>query len=129
MNVYRVAPSWRMPVGAGFYVEPGGGVQNVDGEWMGTGSLTVGVETDEWHMWAGGKGGREERPAYLDTPVIHNIDEPIFFGAWLGFERALDGPWRLLFTAEYERLGSPSESVITNSNALFFTFGVHNALH
>ncbi|WP_394845324.1 tetratricopeptide repeat protein [Pendulispora brunnea] len=84
MNVFRAAPSWKIPLSWGLSVEPGAALQRTNARWLATPSLALMLERAWGSLAAGGKYGDEVRPAYLDARIIANIPERISWGWWIG---------------------------------------------
>ncbi|WP_394834737.1 tetratricopeptide repeat protein [Pendulispora rubella] len=84
MNVFRAAPSWKIPLLWGFSVEPGTALQRTNAQWLATPSLTLMLERAWGSLAAGGKYGDEVRPAYLGARIVANIPERISWGWWIG---------------------------------------------
>jgi hypothetical protein len=99
-DVFRTAASWQLPLGRGFWIQPGGSMQVVDETVLGAGHLDLGYGDDRGEIWLGGKGGSEFRPAYLTDDAAYNILETIPWGAHLGGRIYLTERWSLTGTVE-----------------------------
>lgn len=95
MTVFRLAPSYRLPLLDWLSVTPGLHLQvaheredtlqldQTDEVTVG-GSLTVTLHHRLGDLWLGGKYGDEVRPAYLALPAAYNTPDRIRFGFWGG---------------------------------------------
>jgi hypothetical protein len=102
MTVWRIAPSWRLPVLDWLDLTPAMAWQAAGGEQLFNGSLTAALRGDGWRLWLGGKLGDELRPSYLHEPSIWNLPERIRWGAWLGAGVELGGVfWSLHYEAAH----------------------------
>jgi hypothetical protein len=84
VTVLRAAPSWRIPVGESFHIVPGVALQHFADEFALSGMATVTFDRPAVGAWAGGKYGKEYRPAYLSSFVIYDVAERNFWGLWAG---------------------------------------------
>jgi len=84
-TVLRLSPWWRIELGRGFYVRPGGAVERADGdEWLGSYFAELGLAGSRGAVFAGGRGGRERRPTYLLVPLMLNLADDLTWGVWAG---------------------------------------------
>lgn len=120
MKVFRVEPSWRIPIAFGLSIRPGVAVQYA-GEALATGMATLSWDHARVSLWAGGKYGDEVRPFYLSVPAIYAVTEKIAFGAWAGASVNVSDDVRIHLTYAMDRLKSPNGTA-TNAHAL--TLGV-----
>lgn len=108
--VGRVAPSWRMPATDWLDVQPGFALQFANREVLPSGFASLVVHGRPGELVIGGKGGLEERPVYLETPVIFAFAGRILWGAWLGGRLHLGRGVSLQASYETHRLRAPTES-------------------
>lgn len=120
LKVFRVEPSWRIPIALGFSIRPGVAV-GYAGEVLATGMGTLSWEHARVSLWAGGKYGDEARPYYLSVPVIYAMSEKIAYGAWAGASVNVSDDVRIHLTYAMDRLKPPSG---TETNAHGLTLGV-----
>jgi hypothetical protein len=83
-SVYRIAPSWRVPITDWLSVSPGFAVQRADGGTYGAGTLAIVADTRVGTFWVDGRYGSELRPAYLTDLVVIDATEKITRGAEVG---------------------------------------------
>jgi hypothetical protein len=88
-NILRLAPSLDLALGATLVLQPTLALQYTRGDWLPNVALRIVFQWDGGSIWLGGKLGEEERPAYLHTPAIYNIDERIAWGTHLGLQFAI----------------------------------------
>lgn len=120
LKVFRVEPSWRIPIAFGLSIRPGVAVQYA-GEVLATGMGTLSWDYERVSLWAGGKYGDEARPFYLSVPAVYAITEKIAYGAWAGASVNVSDDVRIHLTYAMDRL-KPSSGNETNAHAL--TLGV-----
>jgi tetratricopeptide (TPR) repeat protein len=84
MNVLRAEPSWKIPLPLGFSVKPALGLQLAGGEPLVSVMATVAWDSPRLGFFFGGKYGDELRPAYLDLPLVYDLQERIKYGLWTG---------------------------------------------
>ena len=106
MQVYRIAPAWRLPLNKWLTITPSVAVQlaSADGESdqlesqteaLVTGTINVTLVGSPGSVWVGGKFGDEVRPTFLSVPAVYNIPDRIDFGVWTGGRLALGTSWYL----------------------------------
>lgn len=122
MNVFRIEPSWKIPIAGGLSIQPGFAVQRTSEETLGVGMLSLALERPWGGLWAGGKYGPEVRPVSLDWAVIQNFDEKIKWGAWGGGALNAGAGVRIYLSYSTARLEQSSGAA---TNGHFMTFGVN----
>ncbi|MGM0576720.1 MAG: tetratricopeptide repeat protein [Myxococcota bacterium] len=100
LDVVRGALAWRMPLGAGLSITPGGAVQGADGDVLGSGFATLAWQGEVVSLRAGGKLGLEERPTYLGQSATWNLVQRIEGGAHAGVSVRVAEGWHL--SLDYE---------------------------
>jgi tetratricopeptide (TPR) repeat protein len=122
-QVYRVEPSWRIPLPFGFSVRPGVAVEVALGEVLATGLLTVSFDRGPVSLFAGGKYGDEVRPVYFQVPAIVDLTQKIAFGAWAGASVNVSDPVRIHLTYTLDRQKLADGSAL-DAHALTLGIGV-----
>lgn len=110
MKVYRVEPSWKIPIALGLSITPGVAIQRADGETLATGMATLMLEQPSFSLFAGGKYGDEVRPTTLDLPVVYDVSERIKYGLWAGGSVNVGGGFRIHLTYAMDRLEKAATS-------------------
>lgn len=128
LTVLRVAPRWKIPVYQGFAVTVGGVGQWASGTVLGNGWLELGYVHPRISLYVGGAYGEQIRPAQLEYLFITNMFERVAASAWGGSVLLLPRDFRILFEYRYDRLARlPDVADSIDSNAHYFTFGLHKA--
>lgn len=112
-TIARVSPSWTIPVYGPLRVVTALAVQRVSGETLASASLSLLLDWRAISLWAGGKYGQEERPAYLAQSVVYDLTDRVTWGAWGGVRLRLGDGIGVAATYAYDRLrvtGSASGS-------------------
>ncbi|MGM0556773.1 MAG: tetratricopeptide repeat protein [Myxococcota bacterium] len=120
VELWRVAPAWRIPVGEGFFVRPSGAFQLAPGvdELFALGSLGVGFAGHVGSIEIGGKYGREWRPSYFFSPVVYNVDAVIDAGGWLSAGVWLHERWRFVANYAYEHYEAGFEGALEDGHVI-----------
>ena len=113
MNVYRVEPSWRIPIASGFSIRPAVAIQSADGEAMVSGGGALSLDRSRFSLFVGGKYGSEVRPAYLTLPVVYNTLDTITWGAWGGGSVNVSDGVRIHGSYAMDRLRQPDGAEIS----------------
>lgn len=121
MNVFRLEPSWRIPIAGGFSIKPAGAIQRTATETLGTAMLTLSLDRAWGGLYAGGKYGEEVRPAYLGLSVVANTPDRIQWGLWAGGSVNVGAGVRINMAYSMDRL---EQSTGDTSNAHFITLGL-----
>ncbi len=103
-TVSRIAPSWTLPIAGPLRLVPGLAVQRVGGATLASASLSVLLDWPGLSLWAGGKYGQEERPAYLAQSIVYDLTDRVTWGAWGGLRLRLGDGIGLAATYAYDRL-------------------------
>jgi hypothetical protein len=122
MSVYRVEPSWRIPIAFGLSIRPAVAIQSADGEAKVSGSGTLSLDRSRFGLFVGGKYGDEVRPAYLSLPVVYNILDTVKWGVWGGGSVNVTKGVRIHASYAMDRLEQPDGAQIS-AHAL--TLGVN----
>ena len=117
MKVYRLEPSWRIPIAFGLSVRPAIAVQRAGDETRVTGMGTLSFDHRRFGVWAGGKYGDEVRPVYFNAPVIYGMSEEIALGAWAGASVNVSDDVRIHVSYALDRL-KPESGAATDAHAL-----------
>ena len=116
-RIFRLSPSWRLPIGGALYLEPGGGLQvTEDGEVLGNGTLELGAESEWGSLRFGGKWGRERRPLYLHLPAVLNLRDDVRWGLWAGASIRFRRTGEVRLTYELNRLDLLSSSAAAEAS-------------
>ncbi|APR81755.1 Hypothetical protein A7982_07104 [Minicystis rosea] len=117
MKVFRLEPSWRIPIVFGLSIRPGFAVQRAGDETRITGMGTLSFDHRRVSVWAGGKYGDEVRPVYFNVPAIYDVSEKIAFGAWAGASVNVSDDVRIHLSYAMDRL-KPTSGPETSTHAL-----------
>ncbi len=104
IDVFRVAPSWRIPIAGGLSVRPGAAMQVAGGEVLGSGSATLSLDRGRLGLYFGGKYGDEVRPALLGLDLVENYADRIRWGLWAGGSLNVGEAARIDLSYSTERL-------------------------
>ncbi len=91
-TVFRVGPSWWVPLRFGLSLQPGLALQVAQGQVYFNYAFVAAFSRGRFSLWAGGKYGEEFRPAYLDATIIYNLSDKVLAGALGGASIKL-GKW------------------------------------
>jgi hypothetical protein len=108
-DVFRTAAAWAIPLGRGFWIQPGASLQVIDSTALGAGHLDVGYGNDRGEIWLGGKAGSEYRPVYLADSAAYNTLETIPWAAHFGGRIHLSDRWSL--TGTFEAYGATASDL------------------
>jgi hypothetical protein len=92
LQVVRVEPSWRIPLGEYFSVTPAVAAQWSAGQYFFTPSLTVAFNHPRVSAWLGARYGEEVRPAWLLHSLVYGLAENVTWGGFAGVRVDLAGP-------------------------------------
>ncbi|MFT3767461.1 MAG: tetratricopeptide repeat protein [Minicystis sp.] len=120
LKVFRVEPSWKIPIAFGLSIRPAIAVQYA-GEVLTTGMGTLSFDHPRLSLWAGGKYGDEVRPVYFGVPAIYDVSEKIAYGAWAGASVNVSNDVRIHLSYAMDRL-KQSDGTATNAHAM--TLGI-----
>jgi len=109
-TITRIAPSWTIPIVGPLRLVPGFAVQGASGDTLVSGSLSVLLDWPGLSLWAGGRYGLEERPAYLDRSVVYDISDRIEWGAHAGIRIPFSKSFGVTAAYAYDRLHVDSTS-------------------
>lgn len=124
MKVYRLEPSWRIPLVGGLSLRPGAAFQYAGGDFHATGMATLSFDHSAFGLWAGGKYGDEVRPVYFGVPVIYDVQEKIAYGAWAGASVNVSDIARIHMTYAMDRMKQDDTSPAVTSTAHSMSVGV-----
>jgi hypothetical protein len=108
MTVFRLAPSWRIPIYGGLSIRPGAALQAAGGAALGSVNATLSLDREIGSLYFGGKYGDEVRPAYLSLAVIDNLVERIRWGLWAGGSLNVGKKMRIDLAYSTDRLQEPN---------------------
>ncbi len=118
VDILRLAPTWRIPLGELFYARPAGAYQwvsDTDDSFV-VGSLGVGLSSQSLRVEVGGKYGEEWRPSYAGLSVIYNVDAVIEGGAWTSIAVKIAPGWRLVGDYAYENYRATTTSTLSDGH-------------
>lgn len=127
-TIARVSPSWTIPLYGPLRVITALAMQRVSGETLASASLSLLLDWQALSLWAGGKYGQEERPAYLAQSVVYDLTDRVAWGAWGGLRLRLGDGIGVAATYAYDRLrvsgsaNGQTSAVQTLSVGPVFTF-------
>ena len=119
LTVGRVAPSFRLPLGAGLSITPGAALTVTGADTLASARLTLALEREHLGLWVGGKLGDELRPALLESQAVVNARERITGGAFAGVSLRL-GRFGLSAAWSLDRLERLTSTTIDDAQALSF---------
>ncbi len=122
--VFRLEPSWRIPVAGPFSVIPGFSVQRAGAETLGAGRVTLLLAGEVGTLFLGGKYGTEVRPASLDQALIENVSERIGYGMWAGGSLNVGSGFGIRLSYALERLNRTDGVMPDATFAHFLTLGL-----
>lgn len=104
MDVFRLAPSWRIPIAGGLSIRPGAAMQVAGGEILGSGNATLSLDRGGFGLYFGGKYGDEVRPALLGLDMVESYTDRIKWGLWAGGSMNVGERLRIDLSYSTERL-------------------------
>lgn len=113
MKVFRVEPSWRIPIAFGLSIRPGVAIQSAGGDVKVTGMGTLSLDRARFGLFAGGKYGDEVRPVYFTVPVVYNILDTIAWGAWGGGSVNVSDGVRIHLSYATDRMKQPDGTAVS----------------
>lgn len=125
-TITRLAPSWTLPIVGPLRLVPGFAVQAVNGEALLNASLSVLLDWPGLSLWASGRYGLEERPAYLERSVVYGITNRVEWGLTAGFRLRFSEGFGVAGSYSYDRLhvddGSTTSALHTLTLGPVITF-------
>jgi hypothetical protein len=79
-------------------------VQRVSSTTLASASLSLLLDWPGLSLWAGGKYGQEERPAYLGQSIVYDLTDRVAWGAFGGLRLRLGDGIGVVATYAYDRL-------------------------
>jgi hypothetical protein len=122
-HVFRLAPSWRIPLVGGLSVTAGGAAQLAGSSLYGSGTLTLSLAGKAGALWAGGRYGVEERPADLVGHAIYDIGQHVREGFFAGGSVNVGEASRIYLKYSMDRLEGTTAATPSIGTLHFLSLG------
>jgi hypothetical protein len=127
-TVYRLSPSYRIPLGYGVSLVPALALERAENGTYGSLALSLAWDGTSGGFFLGGKVGEEVRPAYLTDSVVYDVEEHVGAGLYVGGRISLGSHVSLRATYSFDHLlatpasGSTASGLHSLSIGPVFTF-------
>ena len=127
-TVVRGALAWALPASDRLEVQPGFSIlRSTEGQVLPDASLVIRARFEASSLWAGGRYGRVERPAYLGLALVYNTIDRLLGGVFGGIRFETKSPLYVYLLYEWQAIETPVEMGLVRSNAHFLTLGLGGA--
>ncbi len=127
-TVVRGALAWGLPASDRVVVQPGFAIlRSIEGEVLPAANLLIRVRFEASSLWAGGRYGRVERPAYLGLALVYNTIDQLLGGLFAGVRFETRSSLYAYLAYEWQAIETPVERGLVRSNAHFLTVGLGGA--
>jgi len=127
-TVVRGALTWGLPASDRLVVQPGFSIlRSTEGQVLPDVSLLIRARFKASSLWAGGRYGRVERPAYLGLALVYNTIDQLLGGVFAGVRFETKSSLYAYLAYEWQAIETPVEMGLVRSNAHFLTVGLGGA--